>query len=173
MKVQALSFTVLFATAAALSAADTAKAPAPADGLEPFKKLAGDWVGKTIQGHDHGQPLNVRYKVTAGGSAVVETMFPGSEHEMVTVIHRDGDQLVLTHYCMLGNQPRMKAPAKGDGKTVAFKFADATNLKSAKDMHMHDVTFTFVDQDTLKAEWTHFQDGKDKGKAVFEFKRKK
>ena len=42
----------------------------------------------------------VTYKVTSGGSAVVETIGPGTEHEMVTVIHPDGDDLMLTHYCM-------------------------------------------------------------------------
>ena len=29
--------------------------------------------------------------------------------EMITMYHPDGDGLALTHYCMLGNQPRMKA----------------------------------------------------------------
>jgi hypothetical protein len=46
-------------------------------------------------------------------------------------------------------------------------------MKSDKDMHMHDVTFTFVDKDTLKTEWTHYMDGKPAGNVVFEFKRKK
>jgi hypothetical protein len=98
---------------------------------------------------------------------------PGSDHEMVTVIHPDGDSVLLTHYCMLGNQPSMKAPAKADGNKIAFTFVKATNLKSDKDLYMHDVTFTFVDKDTLKSEWTHFSDGKASGNAVFELKRKK
>ncbi len=38
---------------------------------------------------------------------------------------------------------------------------------------MHEVTFTFVSKDTLRAEWTHFNDGKDAGRVVFELKRKK
>jgi hypothetical protein len=140
-------------------------------GLEQFKRLAGEWVGKE-QGKD-GPAIHVKYKVTSGGSAVVETIFPGTEHEMVTVIHRDGADLLLTHYCMLGNQPHMKASGKGDGNKIAFKFVRATNLKSDKNMHMHDVTFTFVDKDTLRTEWTHYNDGKDAGKVVFDLKRKK
>jgi hypothetical protein len=40
-------------------------------------------------------------------------------------------------------------------------------------MHMHNVTFTFVDKDTLKADWTHYADGKDAGAMTFELKRKK
>jgi hypothetical protein len=139
--------------------------------FEQFKQLAGEWVG-TEKGKD-GQDIHVKYKVTAGGSAVVETIFPGSEHEMITVIHRDGADLLLTHYCMLGNQPHMKASGNGDGKKIEFKFVNATNLKSAKDMHMHDVTFTFVDKDTLRTDWTHYNDGKSTGAVAFELKRKK
>ena len=46
-------------------------------------------------------------------------------------------------------------------------------MKSDKDMHMRNVTFTFVDQDTLRTEWTNFENGKEAGKSVFELKRKK
>jgi hypothetical protein len=139
--------------------------------FEQFKKLAGEWVGKE-QGKE-GSDVRVIYKVTSGGSAVVETLFPGTEYEMVTVIHPDGDDLILTHYCMIGNQPQMKTSGKGDLKKVEFKFFRATNLKSDKDMHMHDVTFTFVNDDTLRTEWTHFMDGKAGEHAVFDMKRKK
>jgi len=92
---------------------------------------------------------------------------------MVTMIHPDGDKIILTHYCMLGNQPHMKADGKNEGNTVAFEFTGATNMKSDKEMHMHDAKFTFVDKDTLKTEWTHYMDGKPAGKVVFEMKRKK
>jgi hypothetical protein len=142
-------------------------------GLEKFKQLAGDWVGKETSGKEPGQEIRVIYKVTSAGSAVVETLLPGGEHEMVTVIHADGDDLALTHYCALGNQPHMKTKGKNDGDKIAFKFTGASNLKSEKDMHMHDVTYTFVDQDTLKAEWTHYEEGKPAGTVVFELKRKK
>jgi hypothetical protein len=141
-------------------------------GLERFTKLAGEWVGKGKHG-DMEHEIRVVYKVTAGGSAVVETIAPGSAHEMVTVIHPDGDALLLTHYCMLGNQPHMKATPKAGDKTIAFEFVKATNLKSDKDMYMRSATFTFVDNDTLKTEWTHYKDGKESGKGNFELKRKK
>jgi hypothetical protein len=141
--------------------------------LEPFAQLAGEWEGKEASGQKLEQDLRVQYKVTSAGSAVVETMLPGTPHEMVTVIHPDGDHLVLTHYCALGNQPRMKAKGKGDGNQVAFKFDSATNLKNENDAHMHEVTYTFVDKDTLKSEWTHYDQGKASGTVVFELKRKK
>jgi hypothetical protein len=139
--------------------------------FEQFKLLAGEWVGKE-QSKD-GEAVHTIYKVSSGGSAVVETILPGTEHEMITVIHPDGDDLILTHYCMLGNQPQMRASGKGDGNKVEFKFVRATNMKSDKEMHMHDVTFTFVDKDTLRADWTLFNEGKPSRQEHFELKRKK
>ena len=140
--------------------------------FDRFKQLAGEWVGKGKHG-DMEHEARIVYKVTSGGSAVVETIDPSGAHEMVTVIHPDGAALLLTHYCMLGNQPHMKAMPKAGDNKIAFEFVKATNLKSEKDMYMHNVTFTFVDKDTLKTEWTNYKDGKEAGKAVFELKRKK
>lgn len=160
------------AAGSSLFAQEAKKEKAAADPLAPFKALAGEWAGKGMHG-EANEEVTIVYKVTSGGSAVVETIAPGTDHEMVTVIHPDGDSLVLTHYCMLGNQPQLKATPKEGAKSIAFDFVKATNLKSDKDMYMHDVTFTFVDKDTLKTEWTNFNEGKAAGKAVFELKRKK
>jgi hypothetical protein len=162
----------LLTGALAVQAQPEKKGPPPNPTLERFAKLAGEWVGKGVHGGKEHE-MHVTYKVTAGGSAVVETIAPGTAHEMVTVIHPDGDALLLTHYCMLGNQPHMKAMPKAGDSKVAFEFVKVTNVKSDKDGHMHSVTFTFVDNDTLRSEWTHFKDGKEAGKAVFEMKRKK
>jgi hypothetical protein len=141
--------------------------------FEQFKQLAGEWIGENQKDEKGPKQIHVKYRVTAGGSAVVETIFPGTENEMITVIHPDGENLILTHYCMLGNQPQMKASAKGDPKVVPFEFVRVTNLKSEKAMFMHDVTYYFLDKDTIKTEWTHFNDGKEAGKGIFEVKRKK
>jgi hypothetical protein len=172
-----LASLVLLFGCALTSAADDKKAEGrsaqKSPGLEKFKQLAGEWVGKETSGKEAGQEVRVIYKVTSAGSAVVETLLPGGEHEMVTVIHADGDDLALTHYCALGNQPHMKTKGKTDSDKIAFQFASASNLKSDKDMHMHDVTYTFVDADTLKTEWTHYNEGKPAGTVTFDFKRKK
>jgi len=47
--------------------------------------LSGDW---TLNGGDSS--VGVSYHVTAAGSAVVETLFPGTPHEMVSVYTRMG-----------------------------------------------------------------------------------
>jgi uncharacterized protein YndB with AHSA1/START domain len=75
--------------------------------------------------------------------------------------------------CALGNQPHMRAKPKAGDHVVAFEFVGASNMTSPKEMHMHSVTFSFIDKETLKTEWTNFNDGKEAGKAVFELKRKR
>jgi hypothetical protein len=163
---------VLIAFAVSSQAQDAKQPAAENSALERFKQLAGEWVGKGMHGgmeHD----VRANYKVTSGGSAVMETIDPGSPHEMVTVIHADGNALALTHYCMLGNQPQMKATPKANDDKVAFEFVKATNLKSDKDMYMRSVTFSFTSKDTFRAEWTMFKDGKQAERAVFEMKRSK
>jgi hypothetical protein len=117
--------------------------------------------------------VRVVFKVTSAGSAVVETMLPGTPHEMINMIHPDGDDIVLTHYCAMGNQPEMKAPDKVEGKDVPFKFVRGGNMKSTNEPHMHNVTYTFVDKDTLTTKWVNWENGKPAGNMVFEYKRKK
>src|SRR5262249_46818166 len=117
-------------------------------GLEKMKKLAGTWVEADKDGKPTDKVVSV-VKVTAGGSAVQGTLFPGSPMEMLSVYHRDGKDLVMTHYCMLGNQPRLKADPKSPANQIRFEFVGGTNLDPAKDMHMHGGTLTFVDDDHI------------------------
>src|SRR5438128_1575908 len=72
------------------------------DPLEAVKALAGTWVPeKPMDGHPGGE---INFKVTSAGTVVQETMFPGSEHEMVNMYHMDGDNFLVTHYCAMGVQ---------------------------------------------------------------------
>jgi hypothetical protein len=143
---------VLLALTAGVHADDKtdAKAPAPHAGLEKLKKLAGTWVAADKDGKPTDKVVSV-VRVTAGGSVVEETLFPGSPMEMVSLYHRDGADLVMTHYCMLGNQPRMKADPKSPANQLHFEFAGGTNLDPAHDKHMHEGTLTIIDDDHI--EW--------------------
>lgn len=73
----ALVLSAAVVVAAPVSAA--AGAPAPA-GLERLKALAGEWVSAEDGELAKKGDLVARYAVTAAGSAVVETVFPGSAH---------------------------------------------------------------------------------------------
>ena len=156
---------VLAVAAIAVAAPALAADSSAAAGYEKIKSLAGTWEAKGPEG-----TVTVTYRVVAGGEAVEETLSHG---DMITVYHKDGDSLLMTHYCMAGNQPRMRARGlSADGKSLDFQFVDATNLAKPTDMHMHAMKMTFVDADHLNQEWVNSTEGKETP-MVMPFERKK
>ena len=144
--------------------------PAPDPGLAPLKFLVGKWRG-TAQ---DGKVFRASYRFTSGGTSLTETLVSEKEPAMTTMYHLDGKHLMLTHYCSLNNQPRMRAGEYKDGdKTLTFSFVDATNLASPSDMHMHQVTFEFNDRNHFTQSWVAMKDGKEMPPHVFQFKRVK
>ena len=154
----------LLLAAVSISAAgdDKHNHPLPAaatnPGLEKMKTLAGTWVAADEDGKPTDQVVSV-IKLTAGGSAVLETLFPGQPHEMISVYTADGSDVVLTHYCVLGNQPRLKAATKSLQNKLDFEFAGGSNLDPKKDKHMHSATLVFVDADHLELQGTGWENG--------------
>ena len=173
-KILTASMIVAFAgVAAAQNSAKPAAQPAKAEAkpaapvkmneaqtkFEQIKKLAGVW--QSADGDKEGAPhTSAIYRVTSGGSAVAETLMPGTEHEMVTMYTVDGDSIIMTHYCAAQNQPRMKSKAGGPSNVIAFEFKDGTGLKSDKDGHMHSLVLTFKNDDAVSAAWQYYVDGK-------------
>jgi hypothetical protein len=126
--------------------------------LAKLTKLVGTWVAADEQGKPTDQVVSV-IKLTAGGSAVHETLFPGQDHEMVSIYTADGSDLVMTHYCMLGNQPRMKADPKSPANQIRFLFAGGSNFDPKKDKHMHEATLTIVDADHIELNGVGWENG--------------
>ena len=128
-------------------------------GLEKMKTLVGTWVAADKDGKPTDETVSV-IKLTAGGSAIHETLFPGQPHEMVSIYTVDGQDLVMTHYCMLSNQPRMKAKTKSLDNKLNFEFAGGSNFDVKKDRHMHGAVLTFVDADHIQIDGVGWEDGK-------------
>jgi hypothetical protein len=155
-----LAALVLSAGARAAAPAAPAAARKPASvAFERLKALAGEWVAAEDDEMVKKGDLVARYAVTAGGSAVVETVFPGRAHEMVTVYHADGTDLVLTHYCIEGNQPRMRAQ-NARGSRFDFAYDGGTNIDAKRDRHMHSASLALLGADEIRSEWTELADGK-------------
>ena len=70
--------------------------------LDKMKKLAGEWVAVGEDGKPTDKVIT-KFKVVSAGSAVQETIHPGDAMEMVSLYHMDGKDLIMTHYCALGN----------------------------------------------------------------------
>jgi hypothetical protein len=165
---------VALLSAAPLLAAEPASSGAAL--LDKFKALAGEWVAVNDDAHGHGVAKGSvvsQIRVTAGGSAVVETLFPGTAMEMVSIYHLDGKDLVMTHYCMAKNQPRYKAKAGDKDNVVLFEFAGGCNIDPTKDFFMHSGRVTFIDKDRMRGEWTAQQAGKKGEEIKLELSRKK
>jgi hypothetical protein len=144
---------------AAEGKADQQLPPPPTNaGLEKMKSLVGTWVAVGEDGKPTEQVMSV-IKLTAGGSAVHETFFPGQPMEMVSVYTAEGSDVLMTHYCVLGNQPRMKASPSASDKQIKFEFAGGSNLDVNKDKHMHAATLTLVDADTIELDGTAWENG--------------
>ena len=140
-------------------AVDRAREDTPARiAFERFKKLAGEWKGKSTKGWEE----SVRFQTIAGGTVVTETSFDAHPNEtMMTMFHLDGDRLMLTHYCVAKNQPRLVATSfEADGRKIIFTFLDGTNMPSRNRGHMDEVVFRFVDDNHVTSQWTWYQDGK-------------
>lgn len=149
-------------------AEDTPKPIEAVAAFDALKSLVGTW-----QGDLNGQPYTITYRLTGGGSALVETFFPGSDHEMVSIYHLDGSDLKMTHYCAAGNQPRMKLDRKAStAKMFVFEFDGGTNLDPAKDMHIHEGKITIENADHIRGIWTAYQNGKAVHSEEFALTRK-
>jgi hypothetical protein len=142
----------------------TMAAPADApDGAAAFERLKG-LVGVWEVTQPAGKKATVRYELTAGGSALFEHYSDssmGAGNEMITLYHLDSGRLLLTHYCMAGNQPRMLLK-RFDAATgeLDFDFLDATGLKSEDDGHMRRAHFRLVDPNRFESRWEFVENGK-------------
>jgi hypothetical protein len=125
-----------------------------------FQGLAGAWRGRSTKGWT-GEAL---FEVIAAGSVVVETSrFQAHPDEtMMTMYHLDGSTMLLTHYCVAKNQPRLEMSSLSeDGKKVTFRFRDGTNLASRNQGHMDSVVYQFEDQDHFTSQWSFYKDGRE------------
>ena len=165
----ALSAAVLLGLAAGALAGGAPASAKSSPEFERMKSLAGTWKGESSS---HGQkgPAEATYKLTSGGSVVLETLDPGTPHEMVTLYHDAGGKLVMTHYCAMGNQPRM-AVRKSTPEALEFGYVHTEGIDTRRDAHMHSLKLIMKDKDSLEQRWTDFKNGKPNGEAVFNLKR--
>jgi len=162
MKSIRIALSILAFTATAAFAQSAAQ-----KSFDQLKSLSGSWEGKTSQ----GKPLNVSFRDTAGGSALMSEIHGMDRENMITMFHLDGpDRLLMTHYCGAGNQPRMTASSSPDGKTITFDFLDATNLSPAGPGHMQRLVITILDPNHHTEDWTFQAPGKEM-KQFFDLKR--
>src|SRR3982751_1961825 len=126
-------------------------------GYEKLKGLAGEWEGTLttlpVTPGVQGKAAQVTIRVTSMGNAILHEMkIDGRQDDPITMVYLDSDHLTLTHYCDAGNRPRMVGKPAADGKTVGFDMVDIAG--GTQYGHMHNASFSLVDQDHHVEEWT-------------------
>ncbi len=164
-----LSLTAMLAALAITCAFAQTSSPTEAQkAFNTIKGMPGMWEGKTSD----GRSVEVSFKITSGGSAVMSEILGQGPEDMITMFHLDGpNRLLMTHYCGSGNQPRMQASVSPDGRTITFNFVDATNLAAPDAGHMQRMVLTLVDENHHTEEWTFADHGKEM-KQLFDLRRK-
>lgn len=127
----ALVLIVVSALAGSLSKAD------PASDFALFQSLKGTW---SIL--ENGQPLSIKmtYDLASRNSVVTEQF--GKE---LSVFYIDKADLLMTHFCNRGNQPKLKLKANKSPNTYEFEMIDITNLGDPNDPHVHKVIYRIID----------------------------
>jgi hypothetical protein len=146
-----------FAVALALTAPGLTRAEAQSTddyqaAWEQLKKLSGTWDSHVV-GQEDRQAL-ISYHVTSGGSVVFEEFIgdtPDGVRDMATAYHMDVDDMVATHYCGAGNQPRMRS-ASYDPHTrvLRFDFWDITDLPDPQAYYTTNIELYFEDDDNVE-----------------------
>lgn len=107
--------------------------------------LVGDWEGVFANGRRH----SVNYRLSAGGTVLVETWALAPGRESLTVYYVDGDDLLATHYCPQGTQPRLKLVGEKEGR-LQFELLDGGNLGLAGKSHQQSFWLEWQDGDEYR-----------------------
>jgi hypothetical protein len=170
-KITVVCATLLLAGSVWLRADEASKAKQGSPELERMKTLVGTWTGKTDMGQGPVD-MSVQYRLLAAGSVLEERCFIGTPNEMVTMFYDQNGKLAMTHYCMFGNRPGMRLKSS-DSKTIKFDFDATCGINPKKESHMHALSISFDDADTITASCKAIMDGKEMEEHPVTLKRAK
>ena len=126
--------------------------------FDQLKALAGDWVAKLPD----GTTMNLTYTSISGGTAVMEVLNLPNGTDMRSIYHQNGDNIMMTHYCESGTQPRLQSNSSTDSTALALSFVDVTNVPvPEKSAYLYKVVFHFKDNDSFSQDVTWMVQGKE------------
>jgi hypothetical protein len=109
------------------------------EAFDEMKSLVGTWKkegGKSPS-------FSVSFELIANSTVLVETWLRNGKKHSFTMYHLDNENLMATHYCPQGNQPRLNLAKDSTINDLRFKFLDVTNLASLANSHQHSLGFEF------------------------------
>lgn len=147
---------ILLAGSLALTAVQGADPVNARTAFAQLQTLVGEWEGKT----EAGRSLKVSYRLTANNTVLVETWTLGPQRESLTLYHMDSESLIATHYCPVGNQPRLRFKEGGSTSLFVFEFVSATNLPKPEVAHQHRFEVELLDPRSFARSETYLENGK-------------
>lgn len=146
--------------------------------FDQLKGLEGTWHGEPEGEGEEAEkeaeaagPVTHEIRVSAAGNAVMETMNPDTEQEMINMYHLDGEDLLITHYCAGGTQPRMKLNrSESTGEILVFDFAGGTNMDAA-DHYIGSAKIKIVDDAHIESIWNGYAGKELAGTMTFHLAR--
>jgi len=137
--------------------------------LDGLKALVGDWTATDAD----GKPFTASFRLISNNTALEETVNSAHDTQMISIYNADGPRVAMTHFCSIGNQPRLETPSeRPNPNEFRFSFTGATNLASPNDQHMHRMVITIEGPDHFTEAWTIRVNGKDSVQE-FHYTRKK
>ena len=111
------------------------------DSAKAFKQMS-ELVGVWKPEGAANSTFSISFEFTANKTVLMETWLRGDKKHSLTVYHLDGENLLATHYCPQGNQPRLKMDTLSQDNIIKFSFMDATNLANTDQSHQHSLSFS-------------------------------
>jgi len=112
--------------------------------FDTFKVFQGKWA---IQSAGKVLPIQMTYVVGSNASIVTEQF--GRE---LSVFYRDGSDLVMTHFCNVGNQPRLRLKEASPPGVLEFEMFDITNVKDADAPHVQRIIYRVTSEKKMDLE---------------------
>jgi hypothetical protein len=147
---------MLLASSLALTTVHGAESVNPREVFTKLQTLVGEWEGKT----EAGRALKVSYRLTANNTVLIETWTLGPTRESLTLYHMDNESLIATHYCPVGNQPRLRFKEGGSASLFVFEFVSATNLPKPEAAHQHRFEMELLQPNSFARSETYLENGK-------------
>lgn len=123
--------------------------------FDQLKSLVGNWQGI----NEDKNPVSIAYKLSANDTVLVEDWTFANGMEALTLYSMDEAILTASHYCPLGNQPRLVLTQQLETGVLLFEFHSAMNLPDENTQHEHAFDLLLVDGNTLVRNETYCTDG--------------
>ena len=129
-----------------VSAARGSAAPSP---LDSFKQLQGTWSIRS-----DGKALNIQMTYQLASKDTIVTEQFGRE---LSVFAMDGAALTMTHYCNVGNQPRLRLKQSTTSNVYEFDLYEIVSPEGAPTDHVEKIIYQFLSDRRidLRIIWWH------------------